>query len=396
MHVCVTRGRPWHKGLEQDRQVRIVSRSLSLMTYSELGARRQQDSLRGAGSRIAWVDTARGIGIILVVYGHVLQGILAAGFVSKNNPLWLSDYTIYTIHMPLFFVLAGLNVTHSLKKGTSSFLLGKIWTVAYPYFLWSAIQGSIQIHMAVLFPGAVNHLLSPRFMETILWQPIAQFWFLYALFICHMIAPLVLSRKWMCLLVGSGSLCLSAFGHCQPTSYMLPFYIFGILIGEPIRQWRPGFQTILVALGLCTGLFAAAVHLGRIASASDAASLYSLPATAFGIGMIFLFSQTCFLASEQLTTFFTTIGGMSMTIYILHGLANSGARLILERAGLVRPAEQLILGLIIGVGLPMTAHLLLGRLNLLTALGLAPWKRTANTLSIQVRNRANALRNPLV
>jgi fucose 4-O-acetylase-like acetyltransferase len=367
-------------------QIMIASRRKSLLRAGEFALNSPEEHLRVGRNRIEWIDVARGIGIILVVYGHVLQGLLAAGLLSRSNPLWLSDYAIYTFHMPLFFVLAGLNVKSSLKKGTGGFLLGKLWTVAYPYFLWSAIQGSIQLHIAALAPGAVNHVRSPLFMETILWRPIAQFWFLYALFICHMIAPFALGRKWMCLLVGGGSLCLSAFGHGQPTSYMLPFYILGILIGDHITRWRPSFQTTLIEVSVCTGLFAAAAHLGRAASAADPASIYSLPATVLGICMVFLFSQAGVYASQRLTRILTTIGGMSMTIYILHGLADSSARLMLRRLGLLHPAEQLLLGLVAGVGLPMAAHLLLDKSNLLTPLGLAPWKKTRNTFSIKVRD----------
>src|ERR1700677_3177825 len=91
--------------------------------------------------RIEWMDTARGIAIILVVYGHVLVGLHDGGFFSTANPWWLSYYTIYTFHMPFFFFLAGLNVRRSIAKGRKAFLWGKVWTIAYPYFLWSAIQG---------------------------------------------------------------------------------------------------------------------------------------------------------------------------------------------------------------------------------------------------------------
>ena len=53
-----------------------------------------------------WVDIARGIGIILVVYGHALRG----HFPLPHRPSWASsqDAIIYSFHMPLFFVLAGL------------------------------------------------------------------------------------------------------------------------------------------------------------------------------------------------------------------------------------------------------------------------------------------------
>ena len=58
--------------------------------------------------RLDWVDYAKGIGIILVVYGHVLIGI----YNSKIDiPHSFYDYCqkfIYSFHMPLFFFLAGL------------------------------------------------------------------------------------------------------------------------------------------------------------------------------------------------------------------------------------------------------------------------------------------------
>ena len=46
--------------------------------------------------RIAWIDAAKGIGILLVVLGHTF-----------NIPVWLHNW-IYSFHMPLFFLLAGL------------------------------------------------------------------------------------------------------------------------------------------------------------------------------------------------------------------------------------------------------------------------------------------------
>lgn len=81
--------------------------------------------------RVAWVDIARGVGIVLVVAGHVERGLVAASV--ARGPLWpWWDYALYTFHMPLFFVLAGINVPRSLAKGRGSFLRGEPWTIAYP------------------------------------------------------------------------------------------------------------------------------------------------------------------------------------------------------------------------------------------------------------------------
>lgn len=44
--------------------------------------------------RVEWIDTAKGIGLILVILGHLKIDYLSA---------W-----IYTFHMPLFFFLSGV------------------------------------------------------------------------------------------------------------------------------------------------------------------------------------------------------------------------------------------------------------------------------------------------
>lgn len=59
--------------------------------------------------RIDWQDSARGFGILLVVYGHVVRGLFQSDILT--SPAWArADFAIYTFHMPLFFFLSGLNV----------------------------------------------------------------------------------------------------------------------------------------------------------------------------------------------------------------------------------------------------------------------------------------------
>lgn len=72
-------------------------------------------------NRIQWIDTVKGFGIILVVYGH-------------NFPL-LENY-IYTFHMPLFFLIAGL---FHPNKITNTIIKKRAQQILIPYFLWSTL-----------------------------------------------------------------------------------------------------------------------------------------------------------------------------------------------------------------------------------------------------------------
>lgn len=74
--------------------------------------------------RINWVDTAKGIGIILVVLGHTEMG-------EEYNKYF------YSFHMPLFFLLSGLFFYGEKYKNTWQFLKKKSLALLVPYFCFS-------------------------------------------------------------------------------------------------------------------------------------------------------------------------------------------------------------------------------------------------------------------
>jgi len=88
--------------------------------------------------RVAWIDNAKGIGIFLVVLGHVLpeQNLIAT--------------IIWTFHMPLFFFLSGLTARPWTASSFGSFSRSlKSLAVPYLFFsvlsitLWQALHGNL-------------------------------------------------------------------------------------------------------------------------------------------------------------------------------------------------------------------------------------------------------------
>lgn len=83
--------------------------------------------------RDAWIDYAKAIGIILVVYGHVARGIFTAGLDMDPRIYEITDNIIYSFHMPLFFFLSGLFLLPSLaKRSHTNLLFNKVDTILYP------------------------------------------------------------------------------------------------------------------------------------------------------------------------------------------------------------------------------------------------------------------------
>ncbi|AOZ68812.1 hypothetical protein LPB142_05335 [Rhodobacter xanthinilyticus] len=95
-------------------------------------------------SRDLSLDIARGLGIVLVVFGHALRGLVSAGFVDDSGWSVPVDYLIYTFHMPLFFVISGLLFSPSVqgqRAPLGAFVTKILVLLAWPYLLWSLLQG---------------------------------------------------------------------------------------------------------------------------------------------------------------------------------------------------------------------------------------------------------------
>lgn len=82
------------------------------------------------------VDCAKAIGIMLVVFAHVI---------ATHNVGWKVEEVITSFHMPLFFVLSGL--FFSRKETFSEFVIGKVNRLVVPFFFFF-------ITISVLLPFA--------------------------------------------------------------------------------------------------------------------------------------------------------------------------------------------------------------------------------------------------
>jgi fucose 4-O-acetylase-like acetyltransferase len=77
-------------------------------------------------SRLQYIDTAKGIGIILVVVAHT------------STPLYLHNI-IYQFHMPLFFILSGFFYEDKYDKSPVPFIIKRIKSLYFPYVRYGFI-----------------------------------------------------------------------------------------------------------------------------------------------------------------------------------------------------------------------------------------------------------------
>lgn len=316
-----------------------------------------------SAARYLWQDAAKGIGIFLVVLGHMERGLVSAG--TLQDARWqLFDFALYTFHMPLFMFLAGLNVPNSLAKGTTYFRRSKIVSVLYPYVFWSLLSGMV---MAAL-SHVTNNAFDPRQMLYIAWAPISPFWFLYAIFLFMMLASVLPLRLFLVLasvaFLAGEWLPRDNFGH-QLLHFPL-FFVAGMALGRPDLRDRMRIGGG-VAAGL-TLLAAATIAVGHHHGFGNYNSVLMLPAALGGIAAVLWISQRLEGVAALVAT-----GTMSMAIYVMHILAGAGAQIVLMKILHVPPIGWLYLVLCtaIGMGAPVVAYLVMKRLGLLPVFGLA-------------------------
>jgi len=321
-------------------------------------------------NRLAWLDAAKGVGIVLVVYGHAYNGIVAAGLLPSSGLLNQIYYGIYTFHMPLFFLLAGITAERTFQAGVHSFLWTRFIALAAPYFLWSIIQGAIQFAVA----DQLNHGFTGDSLLSIAWRPIGHFWFLYALLICHVLAALARMKSHWLIILAIVGLALREFVTTPLLAnvcYQFAFYATGIVLAEPLKRWQPKISTSGVGeLSAVIVVFLGAAAINAWFNGFNYYALLAIPAAALGTLAVIWIAKLLQGPAAELAS---RLGRLSLSIYVMHVLAVAGCRIVLLKIGLFNnPYFLLFVCTMVGIIVPIIAHSILQRFGLLVAFGLAP------------------------
>ena len=317
-------------------------------------------------NRASWVDVAKAIGIVLVVYGHVARGLDASSIGLNSEAHVLIDSIIYSFHMPLFFFLSGLFFSKSFEKYKALGLTyKKIDTILYPYILWTLIQGVLNVSLS-------SYTNNDKVLEQVLtfWEPYAQFWFLYTLFLLFLLSCIYFSalsqRYTLPLFIASALL----YATSKQVTYPLPFhfiaehyvfFVFGIWASKCNFKNFAGHTYVLWGSLILTLVAQYDFHVNQNFVYSDKGS-YSLFLALTSI--TFICSLSVFLAARSVK-WLIVIGSSSMAIYLMHIIAGSGVRIILVKLfGITSIEIHLLLGLTAGIGLPLVAMKIFEKYNI--------------------------------
>ncbi|MCV9886231.1 acyltransferase family protein [Metabacillus halosaccharovorans] len=309
-------------------------------------------------NRISWVDFAKGIGIILVVYGHVLRGIESASMGLSESFFAISDKLVYGFHMPLFFLLSGLFLSKWINKGFKKGVTEKAALLLIPYLIWSLIQGSVNIVLSSFTNQSLTwgDLIINMFMS-----PFGQFWFLYVLFIMFVIYYIFrkVTTQNSTLIISLILFLIAPFSDVWVLNSVFKnffFFVVGVnLMNFNLQKVEKCVSNNLYKLSSVVLFIVINYIYLSIELTTFWENLLELPVAIIGINLIIVVSVI--VSKIKPFKFIEVLGVLSMAIYLLHILAGSGTRIILNGIfNIDNVAIHIVVGTVLGIAFPVIAY----------------------------------------
>ena len=309
--------------------------------------------------------SARSLCCVMVVLVHVVGYDSVSGLQLPQSH-WLQKFNAFAeyFRMPLFAFTAGLTFSMQATPGKEA-------KVFFP----AAIKGLVVPTFATMFlffllSTAANTKFGAP--EVAWWNPFifayAHFWFIQSLLVILFVSYLVCryfegASLWYYFLLIAVPILLPSLFHTDFLSIrglavLAPFFALGVLFNDPVGR---GKRVVDVIWRYNMPLFVAAVALlGYFYIGSD--KMYQMPhPAAFVIGLplvLFVLRFASILPGLKFLAPYT------FYIFLWHIFATSSVRRVLDSLGIEALGVHVILGLILGVAIPVIACLALKRVGL--------------------------------
>lgn len=292
----------------------------------------------GSRPRITWIDAAKGLGILLIVLGHIT---------SVSDPSQLYVY-LYAFHVPLFFFVSGL----TLKPGRVTFaamVKDKFRALLVPYFFWALV--GYAFYLSGYFVAARLGLKIEQFSYGV-WTPLigvlygslgdghlvnTPVWFIVALFCAYVLAWLInthLQSNWLKTIA---VLLIAMMGYQASRWVKLPWSLGSAMVGLVFLQggvWYASVQQsdtpknrLWVAFVITLGLSFLALENGFVTLADVVLGNPVLYLVHGAIGLLMVVYLCRALGSSA--GWLARLGRYSMSIMVTHMLIIKSVKVLL-------------------------------------------------------------------
>jgi uncharacterized membrane protein YcfT len=284
------------------------------------------------GEREAWADIAKAFSMILLV-----------AYTLIDHRIYLNEMLIF-VRMPLFFFVSGL-FGYRVVTATSfrELLRDKVTNFVYLYVLWELLLYVLIKVVSLHFRGYPP--LENLRMLSLLWDPLFNIWFLYALAFAFLIAWLLRTAPAWAVLAGSVAVyCASVatdvwtgLPFLERLVRLFPFFWLGLMLRPLVfrlveQHWR--------LWPLVLALFLAAAYVVYPSPWTHVGPL-TLATSLTGIAGFLLLARHA-SAFETLAAPLSYIGGSTLYIYVMHKIVIFYSELAMSFTGTHFRGEEIV------------------------------------------------------
>ncbi len=300
----------------------------------------------GTPARLDWVDTAKGLSIILVVMMHSAYGVgEATGQLGYLNYVigWATPF-----RMPEFFLISGLFLSQVVARPWAHYADRRVVHYLYFYLLWAALQILVKVGLGGADPAGALAGIALAVIE-----PYGVLWFIYLLAVFSLAAKLLhtLGVPHWAALAGAAALQMApvhtgVYAFDQFAEYLVYFYagyalapqVFRI-VAAARRHVAPSLMALLgyaVASGYL--VFAGGAELRPDGLVMGYAALPGLHLALALAGSLAVCVSAALLARLPAMDWLRWLGEHSIVVYLSFSIPMAASRVLLLKLGITGDA----------------------------------------------------------
>ena len=307
--------------------------------------------------RESWIDYTKLFACLLIVIGHLLQGLNKANITWNENFYYYIDKFIYIFHMPLFMCLSGyLYIKYTEinnKKDYVEFIKKKLLNLGIPYVIFYLAYVAINM----FFSKSVNSQKGIQDILNILTNPIAPFWFLYVLFFIFLFIPIIeykAKNKTKILIpifiifhIFSIFFSVHIYAINNFMYYIFYFYIGILFINNRLDKINSKKIVINIILFFIFSIFYCYIYSKEIFK-YKIMDLIKFPLSTYGVFVSIIVFKKFYKKLEN-NRVCKYISKYTFPIYLMHTTFSAGIRIALLKIGINNFYIQFLFGIIFGV-----------------------------------------------
>lgn len=310
-------------------------------------------------SRVIWIDGMKLFACILVVLGHLYMSLASAGWIPSDALYYCYPVqTVYTFHVPLFFVCSGYLYQRKQTEYTVTShwknIKNKALSLGVPYFVFSLIT----LVLKIVFADSVNNQATP-ILRTLFWEPIAPYWYLYTLFFIFCFIPRQRNKEDLRKILGI-SLIVKIVYICVPWTFQFPdmigkvasnavWFAFGMLLTNS-DYCRSILNRYMMAICFAIGIITSAVFYWQT---NTSGWVQFLVGANFVYAFVCLFCKVVDKHGNKITR---RLSKYFMPVYLMHTIAAAALRTLLLKVGINALLVHICVGLVASFILPALVY----------------------------------------